>query len=82
MWVIYKTFNPRHWQRSYLEFEIKMTQQSLPIAFAITLGLSSFLGYPTLAQTPISTLLSQTPPQQPPTPPPDKETKPAGGGGL
>ena len=40
-----------------------MTRQSLPIALAITLGLSSFLGYPTLAQIQISTLLSQTPPR-------------------
>jgi hypothetical protein len=60
-----------------------MSQQSLPIAFAIALGLSSFLGYPTLAQTPISTLLSQNyPPPPPRQPPTDNKTTPAGGGGL
>jgi len=56
-----------------------MTRQSLPIAFAITLGLNSFLGYPTLAQIQISTLLSQNPPPPPRTPPPDNQPKPGGG---
>jgi hypothetical protein len=62
-----------------------MTRQSLPIAFAIALGLSSFLSYPTLAQIQISTLLSQNstqtsqPPRTPPPPPPDNQTKPGGG---
>jgi hypothetical protein len=56
-----------------------MTQQSLLIAFAIALGLSSFLSYPTLAQIQMSTLLSQTPPKPPRAPPPDNQTKPGGG---
>ena len=55
-----------------------MTRQSLPITFAIALGLSSFLGYPTLAQTRINTLLNQTPPPEPPTPGPTSSV-PAGG---
>jgi hypothetical protein len=55
-----------------------MTRQSLPIAFAIALGLSSFLGYPTLAQIPISTLLSHAIPD-PPRTPPDNQTIPGGG---
>ena len=55
-----------------------MTLQPVPIAFAIVLGLSSFLGYPTLAQIQISTLLSQNPPA-PPRTPPDNQTKPGGG---
>jgi len=56
-----------------------MTRQSLPITFAIALGFSSFLSYPTLAQIQISTLLSQSPSSVPGTPPPDDPTKPAGG---
>jgi len=56
-----------------------MTLQLLPITFAIALGLSSFLGYPTLAQIQISTLLSQTPPKPPRTSPPDQPTIPGGG---
>jgi hypothetical protein len=55
-----------------------MTRQSLPIAFAIALGFSSFLSYPTLAQIQISTLLSQTPPK-PPRTPPDNQRTPGGG---
>jgi hypothetical protein len=55
-----------------------MTRQSLPIAFALALGLSSFLGYPTLAQIPISILLSSNPPA-PPRTPPDNQTQPGGG---
>ncbi len=47
-----------------------MTRQSLPITFAIALELNSFLGYPTLAQIQISTLLSQSPPTGPSTPRP------------
>ena len=56
-----------------------MTRQSLPIAFAIALGFSSFLGYPTLAQIQISTLLSQAPPKPPRTPLPDNQRTPGGG---
>jgi hypothetical protein len=56
-----------------------MTRQSLPIAFAIALGFSSFLGYPTLAQIQISTLLSQAPPKPPHTPLPDNQRTPGGG---
>ncbi len=57
-----------------------MTRQSLPITFAIALGLSSFLGYPTLAQIQISTLLSQSPRGQPSTPlPPQPTITPVGG---
>jgi hypothetical protein len=61
-----------------------MTRQSLPITFAIALGLSSFLGYPTLAQIQMSTLLSQkNPPPPPKTPPPDNQRTPGGAlGGL
>jgi hypothetical protein len=55
-----------------------MTQQSLPITFAIALGLSSIFCYPTLAQTQISTLLSQAAPPGPRTPPPN-DRKPGGG---
>ncbi len=55
-----------------------MTRQSLPIAFAIALGLSSFFSYPTMAQIQISTLLSQNPPPAPRTPPPNQR-KPGGG---
>jgi len=61
-----------------------MTRQSLPITFAIALGLSSLLSYPTLAQIQISTLLSQTPPKPPhDPPPPDNQRTPGGAlGGL
>jgi hypothetical protein len=55
-----------------------MTRQSLPIAFAIALGFSSFLSYPTLAQIQISTLLSQALPK-PPRTPPDNQRTPGGG---
>lgn len=55
-----------------------MTRQSLPIAFAIALGFSSFLSYPTLAQIQISTLLSENLPD-PPRTPPDNKTQPGGG---
>lgn len=55
-----------------------MTLPKLPIAFAIALGLNSLLGYPTLAQIPTSTLLSQIPPPPPRTPPPNQR-KPGGG---
>lgn len=55
-----------------------MTVQSLPIAFAIALILSSFLSYPTLAQIQSNTLLSQTPPP-PPRTPPINQTQPGGG---
>ena len=55
-----------------------MTVQSLPIAFAIALSLSSFLSYPTLAQIQSNTLISQTPPP-PPRTPPINQTRPGGG---
>ncbi len=56
-----------------------MTRQSLPITFAIALGLSSFLSYPTLAEIQISTPLNQTPPKPPHKPHPGQPTIPAGG---
>lgn len=55
-----------------------MTLRKLPIAFAIALGLNSLPGYPTLAQIPTSTVLSQIPPPPPRTPPPNQR-KPGGG---
>jgi len=55
-----------------------MTRQSLPITFAIALGISSFLSYPTLAQIPISPPLNQNPSTFPRTPPPN-DRKPGGG---
>lgn len=55
-----------------------MTQKALPIALALALAMSSFLSYPTRAQIPKDTLLSQTPPPPPRTPPPN-QTIPGGG---
>lgn len=62
-----------------LRISTNTARQPIPTAFAIALGLSSFLSYPALAQIPISTLLSQNPPPAPRTPPPDNQTKPGGG---
>ncbi len=56
-----------------------MTRQFLPIALALSLGISSFLSYPALAQIQIRTLLSQAPPPPPRTPPPDNQRTPGGG---
>ncbi|NER50939.1 MAG: DUF928 domain-containing protein [Symploca sp. SIO1A3] len=55
-----------------------MFRQQLPIAFAITLGMTSLINPPTSAQIQHGTLLSQTRPDPPPTPP-DNQGKPGGG---
>lgn len=55
-----------------------LSLKKLPLAFAIAVGLTSFLGYPTLAQVQHSTLISKNPPPPPRTPPPNRR-KPGGG---
>lgn len=56
-----------------------MALRPLPIAFAIALGLSNFISYPTLAQKPTNTQRRQVTPPAPPRTPPPNQSKPGGG---